>query len=530
LKFKQLKYNDGGEIKPNEFADINSPEYKRYLSKIRSKFPESKKLGVNNTYGNYNGGGVQGINSPTELEQIINMTDYMKRNSPYSNIYRDEYQHYSTETKPILSIAKKGGYINKQGMYVHRDGKTTSKPGLWSNVYMKNKKMALGGLNDCPEGMMWDESTQQCIDDNGYVSVQKNPFITGVTNERGEKVGGTGADVKTPINSALNQYSMKREFGTPNRNNILGFGLLTAGLQTFANGVDNQRQQDYQNEQYRNSLYSNLTPISGQSYGVRYGYNKYGGMLNKFEEGGETDDFLNLLEDDNDEEQSAKIDTKNSIVSDEDVEKAEQEQQALQKQKRMMRYQQAMDVFNNSNQNNTQDSNIDYNQTSNINPTQAINEVKNYYLSKGYNKEFVSGVLGNIHAESNGDPTIKEKNPTSGEGGFGLFQHTGERKKQLLAFAQKNNLNPSSPLTQAKFAEQENQFQSAYKASQGKTAGEAAVIFENKFEKAGIKRLDARIKAANSFYNKFQEGGTFDLSPAEIIQMKKRGFNFKYIN
>ena len=40
---------------------------------------------------------------------------------------------------------KKGGYINKAGRYVHKDGITTSKPGLWSNVYMKNKK-ELGGI------------------------------------------------------------------------------------------------------------------------------------------------------------------------------------------------------------------------------------------------------------------------------------------------------------------------------------------------------------------------------------------------
>lgn len=109
-----IKYPDGGKIKANEFADINSPEYRKYLLSIRSKFPEANIKGIDNTYGKYNNGGVEGINNPTELQQIINMTKYMKHNSPYSNIYRDEYHHYSTETKPNLQIAKKGGSYKKK--------------------------------------------------------------------------------------------------------------------------------------------------------------------------------------------------------------------------------------------------------------------------------------------------------------------------------------------------------------------------------------------------------------------------------
>lgn len=47
--------------------------------------------------------------------------------------------------KYVSQKFKKGGYINKEGRYVHKDGKSTSRPGLWSNVYMKKHKKALGG-------------------------------------------------------------------------------------------------------------------------------------------------------------------------------------------------------------------------------------------------------------------------------------------------------------------------------------------------------------------------------------------------
>jgi hypothetical protein len=275
LKFKQLKYNDGGKIKPNEFADINSPEYRKYLSKIRSKFPEARTLGVNNTYGNYNGGGVQGNNSPTELEQIINMTEYMKRNSPYSNIYRDEYQHYSTETKPNLLIAKKGGYV---------------------------PKFLGGGLNDCPEGMMWDESTQQCIDNNGYVPVQKNPYITGVTNERGEKVGGTGADVKTnqspfqPLNKTIKQSYYKE----PNYIVPLAFNSLISGM--FNGYTNNINSNNVLNTSEYNNPYDNKFTQYNKCGGKVFKKMMKSGGFVKYEDGGDVDETRSELEQDRQEE------------------------------------------------------------------------------------------------------------------------------------------------------------------------------------------------------------------------------------
>lgn len=181
---------------------------------------------------------------------------------------------------------------------------------------------------------------------------------------------------------------------------------------------------------------------------------------------------------------------------------------------------------NYQNRNKNRFENINYNSVSNVSSTEAINKVKDYYSSQGYDKSFIAGVLGNIHAESNGNPIAQE----SGGSGFGLFQHTGPRRKQLFNWAKQNEYDPSDPITQAKFAETEPSFQKAHKQSIGKTAGEAASIFENIFEKPGIKRSKLRIGAANSFYNSFKKGGTYVVDFATMRELQSKGIKFKLLN
>ena len=116
---QKYKLQDGGKPKSNPLADVNSLEYKAYLANLRKKYPEAQQLGVNNTYDNkYNGGGVQGVNAPTELQQILNMVDYMKNNNSQltdkpSNIYRPEWEHNSINNQPITNDAKYGGMKKK---------------------------------------------------------------------------------------------------------------------------------------------------------------------------------------------------------------------------------------------------------------------------------------------------------------------------------------------------------------------------------------------------------------------------------
>lgn len=169
---------------------------------------------------------------------------------------------------------------------------------------------------------------------------------------------------------------------------------------------------------------------------------------------------------------------------------------------------------------------LNFDQTSNVTPNDTMKQVGNYYLSQGYDKNYVAGVLGNIHAESTGKSNVSER-PNAG--GYGLFQHTGARRKQLFAWADKNGLNPSDPLTQAKFAEQEPDFQRAANAAKGKSAGEAAKIFEDKFERPGVKRSDVRIKAANSFVNQFRAGGEYTVDFKTMKELQDKGIKFKLL-
>ena len=52
---------------------------------------------------------------------------------------------------------------------------------------------------------------------------------------------------------------------------------------------------------------------------------------------------------------------------------------------------------------------------------------------------------------------------------------------------------------------------------------------EKYFEKAGIKRNKVRINAAKSFYNKFEQGGQYDLTPEDVIKLKQQGYKLKQI-
>ena len=127
----------------------------------------------------------------------------------------------------------------------------------------------------------------------------------------------------------------KSQFGIPNRQAILGFGLGFGALQAFANTVDQNRNEDYINQEQGNQLYSNLTPISGQSQGVKYGYNKYGGFLRKKQYGGSQEDDFDaasfLWDDDNDKK---KEDSGQNMISEEDLQNAlnNQRKQLIRKQ------------------------------------------------------------------------------------------------------------------------------------------------------------------------------------------------------
>jgi Phage tail lysozyme len=473
--------------------------------------------------------GTSYASAPLKINKINNSLKVIKALKAVSDI------------KTIDESFKKGGYINNNGRYVHKDGKSTSKPGLWSNVYMKNKKYeGGGGVTECPEGMIWDEITQTCV--NNYLSQNKalnfqqnlpnalqkvseyaQPEYTKPQyakfndtecfNDYGESIPckdenlgtfhNTGSKADSSFNQSLQKSQSaqnnasnfktlnKKQYKEPNYVAPLAFNSLISGM--FNNYNNNINSNNVLNTSEFNNPYDNKFTQYNKCGGKVFKKMMKSGGFVKYEDGGET---RSEIQEERQQDIGLRQQQLNVFFN-----KEEDSQQSIENPYVENINQDEINIpINNFYKPQEIETTIDTNFK--VNSTEAMNSVGKFYLNKGYNKEFVAGVLGNIYAESNGKSNITELKPTSGKGGFGLFQHTGKRRKQLFDFAQKNNLNPSDPITQAMFAEQEPDFQNAYKAAQGKTAGESAIVFENKFERAGIKRLKTRVNAANNFYNK----------------------------
>jgi hypothetical protein len=60
-------------------------------------------------------------------------------------------------------------------------------------------------------------------------------------------------------------------------------------------------------------------------------------------------------------------------------------------------------------------------------------EVYAYLLQEGVSRIHALGMLANIKAESAFRVSVNELHPLKGQGGYGLFQHTGPRRRALFA-------------------------------------------------------------------------------------------------
>ena len=131
----------------------------------------------------------------------------------------------------------------------------------------------------------------------------------------------------------------------------------------------------------------------------------------------------------------------------------------------------------------------------------AREEVLQALLSRGVPQHIAQGMLGNISVESGFNPGINEINPTvpGSRGGFGLFQHTGPRRRALEAFAQQSGRPLGNIDTQVDFALQElgtTESRAGRALSATTTAEEAARVFSEQFLRPGVPHLDRRIAAA----------------------------------
>lgn len=118
-------------------------------------------------------------------------------------------------------------------------------------------------------------------------------------------------------------------------------------------------------------------------------------------------------------------------------------------------------------------------------------------------KEDAAAILGNLGHESAGlKPNINEKNPLvkGSRGGYGWAQWTGARRRNFENFAQKNNLDLASDEANYQFLvhELKGTESGALKALRNTSGLEAKTkMFESKYERAGIKHYDSRVKYAN---------------------------------
>lgn len=136
-------------------------------------------------------------------------------------------------------------------------------------------------------------------------------------------------------------------------------------------------------------------------------------------------------------------------------------------------------------------------------------QIMDYFIEKGLTKEQAAGIVGNLHRESGLDPGIEEK----GNGiGYGLAQWSFGRRDNLEAYAREQGKPVSDLKLQLDFLWKElNTTESAtlqaFKANPNMSASEAANVFEQKFERAGVVALGERQGAANQYLAMYENGG-----------------------
>lgn len=119
----------------------------------------------------------------------------------------------------------------------------------------------------------------------------------------------------------------------------------------------------------------------------------------------------------------------------------------------------------------------------------------------GLTEEQAAGIIGNLGHESAGmQAGIQEYGKAAGTGGLGWAQWTGVRRRAFENFLAENGMSSSDPEANYAFLKHELQTTEAgalEKLRSAKTAGDATLIFEKAYERAGVKAYDQRIDYAN---------------------------------
>jgi hypothetical protein len=124
---------------------------------------------------------------------------------------------------------------------------------------------------------------------------------------------------------------------------------------------------------------------------------------------------------------------------------------------------------------------------------------------KGYSNAAAAGVIGNLQQESGVDPN---SNQHGGGPGRGIAQWTNtERWATLTKWAGKSGKNPRSLQTQVDFLDKEmDQMSFTPRFKKMTDVSAATILFEKKFERAGIPNYANRIREANKAYANYAGG------------------------
>lgn len=138
-------------------------------------------------------------------------------------------------------------------------------------------------------------------------------------------------------------------------------------------------------------------------------------------------------------------------------------------------------------------------------------KVWSFLKQKGLTDAQVAGIMGNIEQESRFNPSAEQMKGKF-NGGKGLVQWDGARRNQLYDFAKSKGKAWTDIEVQLEFLWKElNSTEAAALTYLRRTtnAVQAAQVFQQKFERAGVPNQGARNSAASKYYNQFKGKSSF---------------------
>jgi hypothetical protein len=148
-------------------------------------------------------------------------------------------------------------------------------------------------------------------------------------------------------------------------------------------------------------------------------------------------------------------------------------------------------VVNRTSVNTSETANTDaFNQKDNI------KKAFDFFVGKGFTKTQSSGIVGNLLFESRLNPKI-----TNSIGAYGIAQWLGDRKKRLFKKPNYDTLEVQLNFIWEELLSTEKNARIALKRTS--TSADAAIVWDDKFERSEGTTLQQRIAFANDIFKKY---------------------------